>query len=90
MTLEGEYYGEFHTAAHSALSVAILMTLEGEYYSVMFFTCAGLYKSQSSWHWKANITIANRRFPQAREQRRNPHDIGRRILHRIVIFTQAP
>ncbi len=35
--------------------------------------------SQSSWHWKANIT-QSKFFGLSKEDRRNPHDIGRRIL----------
>ncbi len=45
--------------------VAILMTLEGEYYQLVLLVLGEGLGSQSSWHWKANITqfIFYKSFP---------------------------
>ncbi len=60
-------------------TVAILMTLEGEYYVTAPLTIKIEASSQSSWHWKANIT-QNQSPAKKHRSCRNPHDIGRRIL----------
>ncbi len=79
MTLEGEYYKKDFTCSRSEIFVAILMTLEGEYYAKCNFNGITLDESQSSWHWKANITLILTALRLTRSSR-NPHDIGRRIL----------
>jgi len=80
MTLEGEYYQALRGLGKNDNSVAILMTLEGEYYSTSCAKHISRNKSQSSWHWKANITYSNNSVGELFEGCRNPHDIGRRIL----------
>jgi len=56
MTLEGEYYAKRWEDAWAPYYVAILMTLEGEYYTIRASDSNISATSQSSWHWKANIT----------------------------------
>jgi len=79
MTLEGEYYANCPPNGSMRIRVAILMTLEGEYYkkSADLFGCqqivAILMTLEGEYYHKAILLPSN-------THRRNPHDIGRRIL----------
>ncbi len=80
MTLEGEYYDFIAFKDTLLIIVAILMTLEGEYYH--FVTFPALWQSVVA----ILMTLEGEYYFFLMQQRansphrRNPHDIGRRIL----------
>ncbi len=86
MTLEGEYYKECAAMPRLKVAVAILMTLEGEYYQKKFtIFFAYLYVAilmTLEGEYYSHQLCSHSKF----RCRRNPHDIGRRILLESIIF----
>jgi len=79
MTLEGEYYPRYCHIVAFARQVAILMTLEGEYYKPILAIYSGIVivailMTLEGEYYRLKFCHAKKTL------RRNPHDIGRRIL----------
>ncbi len=82
MTLEGEYYLRICPQRASS-TVAILMTLEGEYYTPTAFGCfaqtlVAILMTLEGEYYTFTVDGCFLYNP-----RRNPHDIGRRILRGV-------
>ncbi len=80
MTLEGEYYGEFEGVTFDKVKSRNPHDIGRRILPKSLILGSITRSSQSSWHWKANITRWDGGWQLKCFCRRNPHDIGRRIL----------